>query len=40
MKNLNELNAKLQVSGKTLDVVFGYIKAFEMKLEVLKRECR
>ena len=37
-EHLNELNIKLQGSGKTLDVMFGYIKAFEMKLEVFKRD--
>ena len=28
-EHLNELNVKLQGSGKALDVTFGYIKAFE-----------
>ncbi|XP_063856091.1 protein FAM200A-like isoform X1 [Scylla paramamosain] len=37
-EHLNELNIKLQGSGKTLDIMFGYIKAFEMKLEVFKRD--
>ncbi len=32
------MNIKLQCSGKTLDVMFVYIKAFEMKLEVFKRD--
>ena len=27
-EHLNELNVKLQGSGKALDVTFGYIKAF------------
>nr|XP_045603513.1 general transcription factor II-I repeat domain-containing protein 2B-like [Procambarus clarkii] len=35
---LNELNIKLEGSGKTLDVMFGYIKAFEMKLKDFKRD--
>ncbi|KAL7634403.1 UNVERIFIED_CONTAM: hypothetical protein RMT77_014780 [Armadillidium vulgare] len=37
-EHLNELNIKLQASGKTLDVMFDYIKAFEMKLDVFKRD--
>ena len=37
-EHLNELNVKLQDSGKTLDVTFGYIKAFEKKLEVFKKD--
>ncbi len=37
-EHLYELKIKLQGSGKTLDVIFGYIKAFEMKLEVFKRD--
>ena len=32
------LNVKLQSSGGTLDVTFGYIKAFEKKLEVFMRD--
>ena len=28
-EHLNELNVKLQGSGKAFDVTFGYIKAFE-----------
>ena len=35
---LNELNVKLQGSGKTLDVTYGYIKDFEKKLEVFKKD--
>lgn len=35
---LNDLNIKLQGSGKTLDIMFGCIKAFQMKLEVFKRD--
>ena len=35
---LNDLNVNLQGSGKTLDVTLGYTKAFEKKLEVLKRD--
>ena len=37
-EHLNELNVKLQGSGKALDVMFGYIKAFEKKLEVFKKD--
>ncbi|XP_042206826.1 general transcription factor II-I repeat domain-containing protein 2A-like isoform X1 [Homarus americanus] len=37
-EHLNDLNVKLQGSGKTLDVMFDYIKAFEMKLGVFKRD--
>ena len=37
-EHLNELNVKLQGSGKAFDVTFGYIKAFENKLEVLKKD--
>ena len=37
-EHLNELNVKLQGSGKALDVRFGYIKAFEKKLEVFKKD--
>ena len=33
---LNELNVKFKGSGKALDVTFGYIKAFEKKLEVFE----
>ena len=35
-EHFNELNIKLQGTGKTLDVMFGYIKAFKIKLEVFK----
>jgi hypothetical protein len=34
--HLNELNLKLQGKGKRFDVMFGYIKSFELKLEVFK----
>ena len=37
-KHLNELKFKLQASGKALGVTFGYIKAFEKKLEVFKKD--
>jgi len=37
-EHLNELNVILQGSGKALDVTFGYIKAFEKKLEVFKKD--
>ena len=37
-EHLNELNVKLQGSGKALDVTLGYIKAFEKKLEVLMKD--
>ena len=33
-EHLNKLNIKLQGSGKTFDGTFGYLKAFEKKLEV------
>ena len=37
-EHLNGLNVKLQGGGKTLDVTFGYIKAFENILEVFKKD--
>ena len=37
-EHLNEINVKLQCSAKTLDVTFGYIKAFGKKLEVFKKD--
>ena len=37
-EHLNALNVKLQGSGKALDVTFGYIKAFEKKLVVFKKD--
>ncbi|XP_076060038.1 general transcription factor II-I repeat domain-containing protein 2A-like isoform X5 [Oratosquilla oratoria] len=37
-KHLNDLNGRLQGSGKTLDIMFDEIKAFEMKLGVFKRD--
>lgn len=40
-EHLNELNIYVQGSDKTLEVIdvkFGYIKAFEMNLEVFKRD--
>lgn len=36
--HLNDLNTKLQGSGKTLDVMFDNIKAFEIKLKVFQRD--
>jgi hypothetical protein len=30
--HLNELNLKLQGFGKSIDVMFSYIKSFEMKI--------
>jgi hypothetical protein len=33
---MNELNPKLQGLGKTIDVMFGYIKSFEQKFLNLK----
>ena len=35
--HLNKLNVKLQNSGKTLGVTFGYIKTFGKKLEVFRK---
>ena len=32
------LNFKLQGGGKTLHVTFGYIKAFEKKIEIFKKD--
>ena len=37
-EHLKGLNVKLQGGDKTLDVTFGYIKAFEKKLEVFKKD--
>ena len=34
-EHLNELHVKLQGNGKVLDVMFGYIKAFEKKTRIL-----
>ena len=36
--HLNDLNVKLQGCGKTFDVTFGYITAFENKLVVSMRD--
>ncbi|KAK1328732.1 hypothetical protein QTO34_012307 [Cnephaeus nilssonii] len=36
--HINELNLKLQGFGKSIDVMFGYIKAFESKVKVFKRD--
>jgi hypothetical protein len=37
-RHMNELNLKLQGSGKTIDVMFGYIKSFEAKIQIFKRD--
>ncbi|XP_066460936.1 zinc finger protein 850-like [Eleutherodactylus coqui] len=36
--HINELNLKLQGFNKSIDVMFGYIKAFESKLKIFKRD--
>jgi len=36
--HLNEVNVKLQGSGKTVDIMFDIIKAFEGKLKIFKRD--
>nr|KAF6378703.1 hypothetical protein mMyoMyo1_009629 [Myotis myotis] len=36
--HMNELNLKLQGFGKSIDVMFVYIKSFESKLKILKRD--
>jgi hypothetical protein len=36
--HMNELNLKLQGFGKSIDVMFGYIKSFESKLKIFKRD--
>jgi hypothetical protein len=36
--HLNDLNTKLQGFGKTIDVMFDNIKAFEIKLKMIKRD--
>lgn len=36
--HLNEVNTKLQGFGKTVDIMFDIIKAFEMKLRIFKRD--
>ncbi|KAK1338958.1 hypothetical protein QTO34_019627 [Cnephaeus nilssonii] len=36
--HINELNLKLQGFGKSFDVMFGYIKAFESKVKIFKRD--
>ena len=36
--HLNDLNTNLQRSGKTLDVIFDNIKAFEIKLKDFQRD--
>ena len=36
--HLNELNVKLQGYGKSIDIMFGFIIAFESKLNIFQRE--
>ncbi|KAK1342149.1 hypothetical protein QTO34_016906 [Cnephaeus nilssonii] len=36
--HINELNLKLQGFGKSIDIMFGYIKAFESKVKIFKRD--
>ncbi|KAG9486982.1 hypothetical protein GDO78_007052 [Eleutherodactylus coqui] len=36
--HINELNLKLEGFGKSIDVMFGYTKAFESKLKIFKRD--
>jgi hypothetical protein len=36
--HMNDLNLNLQGFGKSIDVMFGYIKSFECKLQVFKRD--
>ncbi|KAK1345629.1 hypothetical protein QTO34_008092 [Cnephaeus nilssonii] len=36
--HINELNLKLQGFGKSIDVMFGYIKALESKVKIFKRD--
>ncbi|KAK1345457.1 LOW QUALITY PROTEIN: hypothetical protein QTO34_007914 [Cnephaeus nilssonii] len=36
--HINELNLKLQGFGKSINVMFGYIKAFESKVKIFKRD--
>ncbi|XP_071978773.1 general transcription factor II-I repeat domain-containing protein 2-like [Engystomops pustulosus] len=36
--HINELNLNLQGFGKSIDVMFGYIKAFESKLKIFKQD--
>ncbi|XP_073436047.1 general transcription factor II-I repeat domain-containing protein 2-like [Dendrobates tinctorius] len=36
--HINELNLKLQGFGKSIDVMFGYIKAFESKSKIFRRD--
>jgi hypothetical protein len=36
--HLNDLNTKLQGFGKTIDVMFDNIKAFEIKMKIFKRD--
>lgn len=37
---LNELNFKLQGTGKSLDLVFSIVKIFEVKLNVFNRNVK
>ncbi|CAL1531256.1 unnamed protein product [Lymnaea stagnalis] len=36
--HMNELNLKLQGFGKSIDITLGYVKAFETKLQIFKRD--
>ncbi|KAK1345167.1 hypothetical protein QTO34_013877 [Cnephaeus nilssonii] len=36
--HINELNLKLQGFGKSIDIMFGYIKAFESKVKIFKQD--
>ncbi|KAK1345897.1 LOW QUALITY PROTEIN: hypothetical protein QTO34_008362 [Cnephaeus nilssonii] len=36
--HINEPNLKLQGFGKSIDIMFGYIKAFESKVKIFKRD--
>ncbi|KAK1346595.1 hypothetical protein QTO34_000452 [Cnephaeus nilssonii] len=36
--HINELNLKLQGFGKSIDVMFRYLKAFESKVKIFKRD--
>ena len=36
--HLNELFAKLQVYGKSIDIMFGIVIAFESKLHIFQRD--
>jgi hypothetical protein len=36
--HLNDFNLKLQGFGKSIDVMFGYIKAFEVKIKIFTND--